>query len=140
MKVFISYLSKTGITRRYAAEMDSYLRGEGFGTEFKSVFDAGPEMVESADVILLGAWCHGLFVVLQHPDRDWVKFARRLPDLSAKKVALFTTYKLATGGMFRRMKKHLKLAGGQQVEIFRSRDGSLSEADRHRLLDWLKAE
>lgn len=140
MKVFISYLSKTGITRRYAAEMDTYLRGKGFDTEFKSIYDAGPEMAESADAILLGAWCHGLFIVLQHPDRDWVEFARRLPELSGKKVALFTTYKLATGSMFRRMKKHLKLDEGQQVEVFRSRKGSLSEEDRERLLAWLKAE
>jgi hypothetical protein len=102
----------------------------------QSIYDADPADAGNADAMLLGAWCHGLFIVLQHPDKPWVEYARQLPDLSGKKVALFTTYKLATGSMFRKMQKHLELADAQRVEIFKSRDGSLSEEDGKRLLDW----
>jgi hypothetical protein len=30
-------------------------------------------------------------------------FAEKLPDIKGKKIGLFTTYKLATGSMFRKM-------------------------------------
>ena len=60
-------------------------------------------------------------------------------DLSGKKVALFTTYKLATGSMFRKMEKRLKLGENQSVEIFKSKNGSLSEEDKKRLQEWAKS-
>ncbi|KPL11682.1 MAG: hypothetical protein AMS26_19735 [Bacteroides sp. SM23_62] len=105
----------------------------------QNIYDAHPADAGEADLILLGAWCHGLFILLQHPDKPWVAFAKRLPDLSGKKVALFTTYKLATGSMFKKMRKHLKLGENQSLEIFKSKNGSLSEEDRKRLLEWIKS-
>jgi hypothetical protein len=36
------------------------------------------------------------------------------------------------------MRKHLKLGENQSVEIFKSKNGSLSEVDKNRLLDWIK--
>jgi len=139
MKAHITYLSKTGITRKYASEIDAFLRANQTESIMQNIHDAIPEDAGEADFVLLGAWCHGLFILLQHPDKPWVEFARKLPDLSEKKVALFTTYKLATGSMFKKMRKQLKLAEHQQVEIFKSKNGSLSEEDKKRLLDWLKS-
>ena len=46
-------------------------------------------------------------IVGQHPDQPWVAFARALPALTGPRVGLFTTYKLATGGMFAQMRRHL---------------------------------
>jgi flavodoxin len=138
MKAHVTYLSKTGITRKYASEIDALLRANQTESIMQNIHDANPDDAGNADFVLLGAWCHGLFIVLQHPDKPWVKFARQLPDLSEKKVALFTTYKLATGSMFRKMKKQLKLAENQPIEIFKSKNGSLSEEDKERLLDWIK--
>jgi len=103
----------------------------------QNIHDVNPEDAGLADLVLLGAWCHGLFIFLQHPDKPWVEFARKLPDLSGKKVALFTTYKLATGSMFKKMRKQLKLGENQPVEIFKSKNGSLSEEDKERLLSWV---
>ena len=139
MKAFVTYLSKTGITRKYASEMDSLLRASQVESTMQNIHDANPADASNYDLVLLGAWCHGLFILLQHPDKPWVKFARQLPDLSEKKVALFTTYKLATGSMFKKMKKHLKLGEFQPVEILKSKNGSLSEEDKKRLLAWAKA-
>ena len=137
MKAHVTYLSKTGITRKYASEIDTFLRANQTESIMQNIHDVNPEDAGLADLVLLGAWCHGLFILLQHPDKPWVEFARKLPDLSGKKVALFTTYKLATGSMFRKMKKQLKLAENQQVEIFKSKNGSLSEEDKERLLSWV---
>lgn len=138
MKAHVTYLSKTGITRKYASEMDAFLRANQIESVMQNIHDANPADSSEADLVLLGAWCHGLFILLQHPDKPWVKFALQLPDLSGKKVALFTTYKLATGSMFRKMQKPLKLGENQSVEIFKSRNGSLSEEDKARLLEWIK--
>jgi flavodoxin len=139
LKAFITYLSKTGITRKYASEIDAVLRANQVESIMHNIHDAKPEDAAGSDLVLLGAWCHGLFILLQHPDIPWVSFARQLPDLSNKKVALFTTYKLATGSMFRKMQKQLKLGENQPVEIFKSRNGSLSEQDIERLQLWVKA-
>jgi len=138
MKAFVTYLSKTGITRKYASEIDAVLRNNQVESIMQNIHDANPEDAGEADIVLLGAWCHGLFIVLQHPDKPWVEFARKSPDLSEKKVALFTTYKLATGSMFKKMRKHLILGENQPVEIFKSKNGSLSEEDKGRLLEWIK--
>ncbi len=138
IKAHVTYLSKTGITRKYASEMDAFLRANQIESLMQNIHDANPADIGGADLVLLGAWCHGLFILLQHPDKPWVEFARQLPDLSGKKVALFTTYKLATGSMFKKMKKQLKLGEDQRVEIFKSRNGSLSEEDKTRLLEWKK--
>jgi flavodoxin len=138
MKAHLTYLSKTGITRKYASEIDAHLRANQVESIMQNIHDAQPADAGEADLVLLGAWCHGLFIILQHPDKPWVEFARQLPDLSGKKVALFTTYKLATGSMFRKMQKQLKLGEDQRVEIFKSRNGSLSEDDKTRLLEWIK--
>jgi flavodoxin len=139
MKAFVTHLSKTGITRKYASEIDAVLRNNQIESIMQNIHDANPSDAGEADLVLLGAWCHGLFILLQHPDKPWVEFARKLPDLSGKKVALFTTYKLATGSMFKKMQKQLKLADNQPVEIFKSKNGSLSEEDKVRLLGWVKS-
>jgi flavodoxin len=139
MKAFVTYLSKTGITRKYASEIDAVLRNNQVESIMQNIHDANPSDAGEADLVLLGAWCHGLFIILQHPDKPWVAFARKLPDLSGKKVALFTTYKLATGSMFKKMQKQLKLADNQPVEIFKSKNGSLSEEDKGRLSNWVKS-
>ena len=139
MKAFVTYLSKTGITRKYSSEIDAILRTNQVESHMQNIHDADPAIAVEADLVLLGAWCHGLFILLQHPDKPWVEFARQLPDLSEKKVALFTTYKLATGSMFRKMQKQLKLGENQPVEIFKSKNGSLSKLDKERLIAWIKA-
>ena len=139
MKAHVTYLSKTGITRKYASEIDALLRANQVESVMQNIHDADPANAGEADLVLLGAWCHGLFILLQHPDKPWVAFARQLPDLSGKKVVLFTTYKLATGSMFKKMRNHLKLGENQPVEIFKSKNGSLSEDDKKRLLEWVKS-
>ena len=139
MKAWVTYLSKTGITRKYASEIDSLLRANQVPSVMINIHDANPADAAGYDLVLLGAWCHGLFLLLQHPDKPWVRFARQLPDLSGKKVALFTTYKLATGSMFRKMTKHLKLGDHQPVEIFKSKNGSLSELDANRMIEWIRS-
>lgn len=85
-------------------------------------------------MILLGCWTSGLFVIMQHPQQDWIEFSKKLPNLKNKKVGLFTTYKLATGSMFRKMRMHLEDRIDNISMELKSRNGILSEANVSTLL------
>jgi hypothetical protein len=71
--------------------------------------------------------------ILQHPDREWKDFAAKLPSAPDVKVALFTTYKILTGSMFRNMYKQLKGKFASPSLELKSRNGSLSEEDKQAL-------
>jgi len=91
-----------------------------------------------ADYLLLGCWTSGAIVVLQHPERIWVAFARRLPDLAGTKIGLFATYTIATGSMFRGMRRRPSCDPADiQLEL-KSRDGELSESHRASLDRFLR--
>lgn len=106
-KALITYLSKSGTTKYFAHNMEKYISEKEIEVTAKSIYDVKPEDIEQHDYILIGCWTHGLFIAFQHPDKDWVKWAKQLPYLDNKKIGLFTTYKLATGSMFRKMEKYL---------------------------------
>ena len=126
----VVYRSATGTTRRLAEEIGAYLESRGAEVTVQSVGDCDPASVSSVDLVLLGCWTSGLFVVAQHPDEPWLAFVRELPAMGQARVGLFTTYKLATGSMFSRMRAALAgKADGIEFEL-KSRNGHLSNAGR----------
>jgi len=129
----IVYRSHTGTTRRLAEEIGAHLEARGITTTVQSVGDANPVALAGVDLVLLGCWTSGLLVVAQHPDAPWMAFVRDLPALGPARVGLFTTYKLATGSMFGRMRT--ALAGkADRIDLeLKSRDGHLSDAGRQAL-------
>jgi len=129
-KAIILYHSKTGITKKYAENISGYLKGHDIATELLTIQEFSKGHLDKTDTVFLGCWTSGLFLFLQHADKEWVKFASTLPALNTKDVVLFTTYKVATGSMFRNMRKKLN---GKVKEIraeLKSRNGSLSEIDK----------
>ena len=125
-KALILYHSKTGITKRFAGEIAGYLAQKQADTVVKAITEFVPEDLAGTGFVLFGCWTHGLMIFLQHPEKIWVDFARQLPGLGDKKIAVFTTYKLATGSMFRKMKMHIP-GGPEKVSLeLKSRNGFLS--------------
>ncbi len=106
-KAIIYYNSRKGTTKYFGEEIGDYLKAKGIETKVCSVLDAKPEQVNGVDYVFMGCWTHGLFIVLQHPPKPWIEFAKDLPDLKGKKIALFTTYKLAIGPLFKKMQNKL---------------------------------
>ncbi len=106
-KAIIYYSSRKGTTKYFGEEIGEYLEKKNISVEVLSVLDARHGQVKDADIVLLGGWTHGLFIFLQHPDKQWNDFAEALPNLKGKKVGLFTTYKTATGSLFHKMEKRL---------------------------------
>ena len=125
----VVYRSRSGRTRRYAEEIGGYLRTRGVATTVASIGDCEMSSLATVDLLMLGCWTNGLFVVLQHPDRPWIDFAHDLPPIRGR-VGLFTTYQLATGGMFARMRDELRGRAPEPVLELRSRSARLSGGDR----------
>ena len=94
--------------------------------------------LDNADYLFLGCWTKGHFLFYQHPDRNWVKFANQLPTIHDKKMVLFTTYKVATGSMFRRMKDQLKCDSKLIKLELKSRNGNLDAESKGLLRNTIK--
>lgn len=132
----IIYQSKTGITKRFGEELGQYLSNKGLTVKVMSIQEYDTEIPDQYDLIFLGCWTSGLMLIFQHPDRPWVQFVKRLPDLKDKKIVLFATYKLATGSMFKKMRKHLSLITSSiQLEL-KSRNGTMNDSHKQ-LIDSL---
>ncbi len=129
----VVYRSRTGTTRRFAEEIGAFLAARGIEPRVMPIGECDAAALENLDYLFLGCWTEGWFIVRQHPDRPWIDFARRLPRVGAPRVALFATYKLATGSMFGQMREHL---AGRTAPVgleLKSRNGLLSDADRRAL-------
>lgn len=130
MKALILYHSKTGTTANYAEKIKLYLTEKGIDSEMSSIKYFNDKMLENVDFLFLGCWTSGLFLFLQHPEKEWIEFAKKLNINSNKKIALFTTYKLLTGSMFKNMKKHIKGTVQPSSVQLKSKHGELSESDK----------
>ena len=129
----IIYHSKTGTTKKYAEEISKYLKSKGLDTQITSIQAYSEDMLNNVDYVLFGCWTNGLMVILQHPEKIWVDFAAKLPSMPGVKIALFTTYKILTGSMFRNMYKHLKGKFATPSLELKSRNGFLSARDKEKL-------
>lgn len=132
-QALIIYQSKTGTTKKYGFAIRDYLQSLNIEARAIPVQNYTPEELEMADYIFLGCWTSGLFIILQHPDKVWSEFVQKLPDLSDKKVVLFTTYKLLTGSMFRNMEKQLSTKINKIEFSLKAKNMLLSENDKEKL-------
>ena len=139
-RALVLYNSKTGTTERFAKEIGDFLLREVITSKVVSIFKFDPQDLEGVDIVLLGCWTSGLMIIFQHPERTWAEFARTLPNLHDKKVGLFTTYTLATGSMFREMKKHLRTRFGAITLELKSRNGHLNDNHKRQLSSFLQKE
>jgi flavodoxin len=135
-KVLIIYNSQKGTTKKYGNEIGKFLRSEDVDSKVISISEFNASEIDRYDSVMLGCWTSGLLVCMQHPQQEWTDFAKKLPDLKNKKIGFFTTYKIATGSMFKKMKMHLKdKISGVSLEI-KSRNGLLSESNIKELMSF----
>lgn len=135
----IVYESSTGITRQFAEEIGDYFAGQGIEARVESIDDCDPAGLATVDYVLLGCWTNGLMIAFQHPTDRWVAWARRLPAIPSTRLALFTTYKIATGRMFGQMRSRLPGASRPGALELKSRNGHLSDANRRALATFIGA-
>jgi len=121
MKIEIVYDSSTGTTRQAAQAMGNIFTGKGHRCRVQSVSEANPGDMREADLICIGGWVQGLFIVMQHPSGGAMYFIDRLGDLSGKEAIVFCTYKIATGPTLSKMARALQEKGAKVLGQFKYR-------------------
>ena len=69
--------------------------------------------VSDADMVFLGSWCHGIFVLGQHPGDGGKLLA--MPGVWGKPVAGFISYLLAPGKVLDKMADVAEILGGEWI-------------------------
>jgi hypothetical protein len=93
MKAAILVESLTGNTWKAGERIGGLLQQEGWTiTGLDRVREPNHGAIQDADIVLVGTWVHGLFVVGQAP---WgLGGIAKLPAMRGKKAAVFCTYAL----------------------------------------------
>jgi len=135
-KALIIVQNKDNSTKRFGEEIANFLLNRGLSAELIPINSFEPKKLEGADYLLLSGWKNGL--LFSKTDNEWVSFVKRLPTLNGIKTALFATYKIFPGGIFRRMKRYLKEKTDNTSFTFKSSDGTLSVSDKLDLNDFIR--
>ena len=110
MKAAILVESLTGHTWKAGELIASQLQQAGWGiTALTPVRQPDYAGLQAADMVLVGTWIHGLFVVGQAP---WaLGELAKLPVMTGKKAAAFCTYALNPGKSLDKMTRVLESLG-----------------------------
>jgi len=121
MNIVIVFDSQTGTTQKAAESMSETFGEQGHECQILSISDAKPAEAAAADLICIGSWVKGLFIIRQHPTAGIMNLINRFDDLTGKDVVVFCTYKLAIGSTLRKMAEPLQAKGANVVGQFKYR-------------------
>jgi len=101
-KAAILIESLTGNTWKAGEKVAGLLSQEGWSiTGLNRMREPDHAAIQDADMVLLGTWVHGMFVVGQAP---WgLATLRSLPAMRDKKAAVFCTFALNPGNSLQKM-------------------------------------
>ena len=134
MRIAIVYDSSTGKTKAAAEQMGEAARAAGHECWVESIADADPTQVTAADVVCVGSWTKGLWVILQAPTSATMSFIDSLGSLEGKPAAVFTTYNFAIGGTLKKMAAALGAHGARVTGEFKSKGPNAAAGSR----EWLQ--
>lgn len=112
MEIAVVYASRSGNTRRAGELIAVALEDRGHTVSVQDVDALDFKVLADADLVVLGTWVAGHFVIGQKPGD-----ARRLsqvPKLTGKQVAIYLTYALDPG---RALSKFEKLLADQGADV-----------------------
>src|SRR6516225_9137894 len=95
MDAVIIYESLTGNTEKASKLIAGQLRAAGVPTTVCRITNIDYQALADADLVIVGTWVDGIFVVGQRPGRG--ERIRRLPVLDRKRCLVFCTYALNPG-------------------------------------------
>jgi hypothetical protein len=137
MKAALLIESLTGNTWKAGDLIAADLQQEGWGiTGISRVRQPDFASIQDADIVLVGTWVHGLFVVGQAP---WGLGAiAHLPVMRGKKAAVFCTFALNPGRTLDRLTSAVSSLGAEVIGGLALHRGKLeahSEEFAARLVD-----
>lgn len=113
MNVLLTYSSRSGKTEAAAEYIGGAFASRGHGVLVRPWDGLDFAEVSNADLVCVGTWVHGLFVVGQHA-ADTDRLAK-MPMLWNKPVAAFMTYALNPGNAIDDFAKFLEEDMGAKV-------------------------
>jgi hypothetical protein len=114
MKAVVLYESLTGNTRKAGELIATKLQAEGVGiTDVCPVRHPDLAAIQAADLVIVGTWVHGLFVVGQAP--FGMGALQSLPAISGKQVATYCTFALNPKNSLDKMARALEARGGKVI-------------------------
>lgn len=111
MQIAVVYASRTGNTRRAAELLGTAFEERGHTVSVQPVDGLDFKSLADADLVVLGTWVAGHFVVGQKPG-DARRLAR-VPKLTGKPVALFLTYAINPGSALGKFEKVMTREGAE---------------------------
>jgi len=106
--------SLTGNTWKAAEKIGSNLEQEGWDiTGLSPVRRPDHASIQAAEIVLVGTWTHGLFVVGQAP---WAMASiSNLPAMRGKRSAVFLTYALDAGASLDKLTSAVSATGADVI-------------------------
>lgn len=111
MQIAVVYASRTGNTRRAAELLGTAFEERGHHVSVQPVDGLDFKTLADADLVVLGTWVAGHFVIGQKPG-DARRLAR-VPKLTGKPVALFLTYAINPGSALGKLEKAMAREGAE---------------------------
>jgi flavodoxin len=116
MQIAVVYASRTGNTRTAAELIGTAFEERGHSVSVQPVDGLDYKALADADLVVLGTWVSGHFVIGQKPG-DARRLAR-VPKLTGKPVALFMTYAINPGAALGKLEKAITRQGGRVLGGF----------------------
>lgn len=113
MKIAVVYASRTGNTRRAAELIGTAVADRGHEVSVQPVDGLDFKALAEADLVVLGTWVAGHFVIGQKPG-DARRLAR-VPKLTGKQVAIFLTYAINPGSALAKFETLLAREGAEVI-------------------------
>jgi hypothetical protein len=126
MQAAILFQSLTGNTRKAGELIAANLQQEGWGiTTVTPMKDLEMAAIQNADVVIVGTWVHGLFVVGQAP---WgIGAINHLPALRGKLAATYCTFALNPGSTLDKLDGAVSRLGAEVIGGLALHRSKLSE-------------
>jgi len=113
MRAIVIYESLTGNTRTAGQLIAAQLSAAGIGCVACPVTAVDYQALSEADLVIVGSWVDGVFVVGQRPGRS--HRLRSLPVLKGKRCVVYCTYALNPGRTLEKMTAILQGRGAEVI-------------------------
>lgn len=113
MRAIVIYESLTGNTRKAGGMIARALSAQGIQTVACSVTAIDYQALSVADLVIVGSWTDGVFVVGQRPGR--AHRLRALPSLDGKRALVYCTYAIDPGRTLDKMTAILEGRGAEVI-------------------------
>jgi hypothetical protein len=133
VQAVVIYESLTGNTAKAGRAIADGLTREGLPTRAFPITQIDYQALADAELVIVGSWVDGLFVVGQRPGR--MQRIKGLPALAGKRAVVYLTYAIDPGRSLQRMSdavaaRGAEVLGGQVIRRDRLDDGVRDFVDR----------